>query len=357
MFNNFFRNKSIIITGHTGFKGSWLTFWLSILGAKINGVSLKHSYLSKKINNNSKIKNNFFNIEDKKKLEKLIKKIEPDIIFHLAAQAIVADSYRYPFKTWSSNTVGMLNLMESLKVIKKKCSVIIITSDKVYKNIEQKKGYKEDDILHGLDPYSASKSCADILAQSYINSILCNNTNINFGIARAGNVIGGGDFSNNRIIPDLIKSSKIKKKLILRQPNSTRPWQHVIEIIYGYLTLSKYLYLNKKCNLEILNFGPKKNFTFKVIDIVKEAKKYISFDYKVYQSKSNFKESILLKLNSSRAYNKIGWKSVLGFRDTIKYTMEWYKISFSNLSKDIKKITNHQINKYYKKNKIKINEI
>ena len=143
----------------------------------------------------------------------------------------------------------------------------------------------------------------------------------------------------------------------MRQPNSTRPWQHVIEIIYGYLTLSKYLYLDKKCKLEILNFGPKKKFTFKVIDIVKEAKKYVNFEYQIYKSKPNFKESKLLKLNSLKAHNKIGWKSVLSLKDTIRYTMEWYKTSFSNLSKDIKKITNDQINKYYKKNKIKINEI
>jgi len=357
MFNNFFKNKTIFITGHTGFKGSWLTFWLHLLGAKIYGVSLNHSPLSKKLNSNSKINNYFFNITNKKKLQGLIKKINPDLIFHLAAQAIVAKSYKKPFETWSSNVIGMLNLMDSLKTINKKCSVVIITSDKVYKNVEQKKGYKEDDILHGLDPYSASKSCADILAQSYINSILTSNNKINFGIARAGNVVGGGDISENRIIPDLIKSHKFNKKLILRQPNSTRPWQHVIEIIYGYLTFGKFLYHQTTQKYETLNFGPKEDFVFSVIDIVKEGRKYIDFEYKIHKNKSQFKESKLLQLNSSKAKKKIGWKSILSFKEIISYTMEWYKINLSKSSKEVKKITKNQIEKYYRKNRIKINEI
>ena len=356
MFNNFFKNKSILITGHTGFKGSWLTFWLNLLGAKIYGISLQHSYLSKRINKNNKITNFFFNLKNKKKLENVVKKVKPDLIFHLAAQAIVAKSYKDPFETWTSNTIGMLNLMETIRLIKKKCSVVIITSDKVYKNIEQRKGYKEKDVLHGLDPYSASKSCADILAQSYINSILINNNKISFGIARAGNVIGGGDFSENRIIPDLVRSSKIKKKLILRQPNSTRPWQHVIEIIFGYLTLAKHLYI-EKTKMEILNFGPKNNSSFRVIDIVKEAKKYLYFDHIILNNKSKFKESKLLKLDSSKAKIKIGWQSVLTFRETIKYTMEWYKINYKDNRSKIRKITIDQIKEYYRKNKIKINEI
>ena len=171
MFNDFFKNKKILVTGHTGFKGSWLSLWLGYMGAKLAGVSLGYKNTSRIFIKNSRIKNYFFNIQEYKKLEKCIIKEQPDIIFHLAAQALVSESYSNPLETYKTNILGMINLLNILKNFKKKCSVILITSDKVYKNLEQIRGYKEGDILHGKDPYSASKSCADILAQSYIESI------------------------------------------------------------------------------------------------------------------------------------------------------------------------------------------
>ncbi len=171
MFNDFFKNKKILVTGHTGFKGSWLSLWLGYMGAKLAGVSLGYKNTSRIFIKNSRIKNYFFNIQEYKKLEKCIIKYQSDIIFHLAAQALVSESYSNPSETYKTNILGMINLLNILKNFKKKCSVILITSDKVYKNLEQIRGYKEGDILHGKDPYSASKSCADILAQSYIESI------------------------------------------------------------------------------------------------------------------------------------------------------------------------------------------
>ena len=349
MFNNFFKKKKILVTGHTGFKGSWLTFWLNFLGAKVVGISLEKTKLSNALNSTKNLKNYYFDIKNIKKLKAIINETKPDLIFHLAAQAIVAKSYKYPMSTWVTNNVGMLNLMETLRTVKKKCSVILITSDKVYKNVEQKKGYKETDILQGVDPYSASKSCADILAQSYIKSVLNNKKNLNFGIARAGNVIGGGDFSDNRIVPDLIKSVNQKKQLILRQPLSTRPWQHVIEIIFGYLIFSKYLFSKNNNLCEILNFGPIHHNNFKVIDVVNEAQKYIKLNYKIISKKKKFKESILLKLNSSKAYKTLAWKSILNFNETMKYTMEWYQ-KYPKYSNDqIKLFTQKQIVRYYNK--------
>jgi len=353
LFKNFFKNKKILVTGHTGFKGTWLTLWLNYLGANVTGLSLSHGIMSKIFNNYQKNKNYFFNIENYKKLKKCIYYENPDIIFHLAAQSLVGKSYIDPLGTCRTNILGMINLLDILKDYKKKCSVVLITSDKVYKNLEQKKGYKENDILHGKDPYSASKSCADILAQSYINSLFLNNKNINFGIARAGNVIGGGDFSENRIIPDLVKSLIKNKKLIIRQPNSTRPWQHVIEIIFGYLKFSKYLYQSKK-KIEILNFGPRKNYNFKVIDVAIKASEYFNLRYSVKNTNFLFKESRLLKLNSIKAEKIINWKSVLNFKESINLTMQWYNQYLKNKRyKVLFLITIQQIINYY----LKINNV
>jgi len=233
-----FKGKKVIITGHTGFKGSWLTIWLLHLGAKIigisNGIPTKPSNfelnkLKKKINNQN------FDIKNKIKLQRLINIHKPDYIFHLAAQSLVKKSYAKPSLTFETNSFGTLTLLDVLKDYKTKkiCSVVIITSDKSYKNLELNRGYKEDDLLGGHDPYSASKACAELIIQSYFNSFLIKNKNLKISVARAGNVIGGGDWSENRLIPDCIKSIKNKKKLLIRFPNSTRPWQHVFKAIYG----------------------------------------------------------------------------------------------------------------------------
>ena len=236
-----FRGKKIIITGHTGFKGSWLTLWLHHLGAKILGVSNGYStspnhYKLLKIN--SKIKSRNIDISNLKKIEKVVLDYEPDYVFHLAAQALVCKSFLSPIQTFNSNTIGTLNLLQSLRKLKKRCVVVVITSDKSYKNLEIKRGYKEDDVLGGKDPYSASKAAAEIVLQCYSNVFYSNKSNINIAIARAGNVIGGGDWSKDRLIPDCIKSWSNKKKVILRNPFSTRPWQHVLEVLSGYLFLA-----------------------------------------------------------------------------------------------------------------------
>jgi CDP-glucose 4,6-dehydratase len=243
-----FKNKKIIITGHTGFKGSWLTIWLKILGAKVIGISnniptFPNHY--KLLNLNKKIVDNRLDIRNIKILKKIIKKYQPDFVFHLAAQSIVNLSYKDPLKTWTTNTIGTINLLESLRQLKKKCSVVIITSDKCYENLEIKRGYTEMDRLGGKDPYSASKASADIAIKSYISSFFNHKNNKVFiAIARAGNVIGGGDFSKDRIIPDYFRSLSKNRKLILRSPYSIRPWQHIIDPLYGYLLLLMKLYLD-----------------------------------------------------------------------------------------------------------------
>ena len=247
-YKTFFKKK-ILITGNTGFKGCWLTLWFLRLGANVvgisNGVPSKPSLFEiLKIKN--KIKYHKFDITDYKKLSKVIIKEKPDYIFHLAAQALVLRSYKKSLETLKTNIIGTANVLETLKYVKKKCVCVIITSDKCYENRELKRGYKETDLLGGKDIYSSSKASAELVVSSYFRTFLRFKNNIKIGVARAGNVIGGGDWAENRIIPDWFRCFSKKKILDIRYPNSTRPWQHVLEPLSGYLTLAMYLSKKKK---------------------------------------------------------------------------------------------------------------
>jgi CDP-glucose 4,6-dehydratase len=333
---NKYKNKKILITGNTGFKGSWLTFWLCTLGAKVYGVS--NSILTKPslfniLNLKKKIKYFNFDIKKKKLLETKIKKIKPDFIFHLAAQSLVKKSYLDPYSTFETNTYGTLNLLECIKEIKHLCTIVIITSDKSYRNLELKRGYKENDIIGGFDPYSASKGAAELIINSYIKNFLSKNKNIRIGVARAGNVIGGGDWSADRLIPDCVKSWADKKEVIIRNPNSTRPWQHVFEVIAGYLLFGIKINLNKKINGEVFNFGPNTKKNYKVIELIKELKKNwknISWRIEKKKKRQVFYESTLLKLNSKKANKILGWKCILSFSETSKLVSDWYKCFYKN---------------------------
>ena len=328
--SNYFKGKKILITGHTGFKGSWLSLCLYEMGAKIlgisNGIPTKPSHFEASLLKN-KIKSKNFDISNQKKLKKSIHKFKPDYIFHLAAQSLVKKSYLNPLETWRSNLIGTVNLLDSLRDYKKKVTVILITSDKSYKNVEKKDGYKETDILFGVDPYSASKSSADIAIQSYFRSYFKNKKNILIAVARAGNVIGGGDWSSDRLIPDCIKAWSKGRSVLIRNPASTRPWQHVLEAVWGYIILAVRLNTSKKINGEVFNFGPNTNKNYKVIECLKVIKKYwpnIKWSIKA-GSLNKHKEAGLLKLNSNKAKNKLKWKTVLNFEETMKMTTIWYK--------------------------------
>ena len=341
-----FKNKKIIITGHTGFKGSWLCLWLHFLGAKIVGVSknipTKPSNFS--VNNiNRIVKNKFCNIQNLKKIDKIIKDNKPDYIFHLAAQSLVKKSYNHPYETWLSNLVGTINILESLRDYKKKCIVVLITSDKSYKNIEIKRGYKEDDRLGGTDPYSASKGATEIAIQSYIRSFF-KDDRIRIAVGRAGNVIGGGDWSENRLIPDCIKCWSKNKKVKIRNANSTRPWQHVLEALSGYLSLASNLKKNNKIHGEVFNFGPSNLNDFKVISLLNNFKKIWKNASWKNDKKKLFIESNLLKLNSNKAKKILKWKSVLTFKEIISFTADWYKCFYDN--KGIEAFSKNQIKKF-----------
>ncbi len=347
-FKKKFKNKKIIITGHTGFKGSWLTLWLQMYGAKIVGISkdipTKPSHFDV-LGLKNKIVDKRIDLTNLKKLKKLFIKTRPDFVFHLAAQAIVKKSYLKPAETWKSNLIGTLNVLESLKSLNKKCTVVIITSDKVYKNIETDRGYKETDLLGGFDPYSASKGSAELLINSYVKSYFeKKNSKILLGIARAGNVIGGGDWSQDRLIPDCMRSWSKSKKVFLRNPNSTRPWQHVLEVLAGYITLATKLRDNNKLHGEAFNFGPAIYHKYRVIDVVKTMKKnWKNVSWK--KNKKNikhYKESNLLKLNSKKSNTILNWKCILSFNQTTKLVLSWYKSYYSN-AKNAKKTSLQQL--------------
>jgi CDP-glucose 4,6-dehydratase len=347
--NKIFKNKKVLITGHTGFKGSWLTVLLLELKANVVGVSIdakKYShYTALKLK--KKIIDLRADITDLKKMDKIIKKHKPDFIFHLAAQSLILKSYSEPLNTWKTNVIGTLNLVEILKSLKNKCYAVIITSDKCYLNVEKNEGYKETDRLGGLDPYSASKASAELVVASQIKSFIGTKHKVRIATARAGNVIGGGDWSDNRIIPDYIKSIKRKKILKIRSPNSTRPWQHVLEPLYGYLELAAALKFKKNIHGQSFNFGPEKYANKTVLDVIKEMKKILlAGNWKIVKTaKNKGKEAKLLNLNCSKAKKILKWKSILNFKETIRMVASWYE--YYNLNpKSVGKKTISQIKEY-----------
>jgi CDP-glucose 4,6-dehydratase len=350
--NKFFKNKKILITGHTGFKGSWLCSILLKFNANIVGISnLPPSkiYNFNELNLKKSIKHYIFDISKNKiKLQKIITREKPDFIFHLAAQPLVKKSLYDPVETFHSNFISSLYLLECFRHIKHKCNLIMITSDKVYKNQEWNRGYKEDDIIGGKDPYSASKGSIEILINSYYETFLKDKKNLYIATGRAGNVIGGGDWSDNRIIPDCIRNKYHKKKLIIRNPESTRPWQHVLEPLFGYILLAQKISTNNLLNGQSFNFGPKSKEVFSVINTIQELEKNIgSLDYMIKEENKS-KESKLLKLNCSKAKRLLGWSPILSFKETLQMTSSWYALFYSN-KKNLKKITNNQIEFYLEK--------
>ena len=345
-----FNKKKVLVTGHTGFKGSWLTICLKMLGARVLGVSKDfptaplHFSVCKDLKN---INTKKLDIVKFKKIKKVINDYKPDFIFHLAAQPIVKRSVNNPIETWNSNTIGTLNILETLRFYKKKVNVVIITSDKVYFNFEKKGAYKESDVLGGKDPYSASKASAEIAIRSYFETYLSERNNLRIAVARAGNVIGGGDWSDNRLIPDCVRAWSKNKSVKLRNPLSTRPWQHVIEVVYGYMLLASELSKKKKLNGQAFNFGPYSQTDYKVIDCLKEMKKnWPKIKWNKLDNSKIFKEAGLLKLNSEKSYKHFKWRTILDFKQTIKMTAEWYKNFYDKKSKVI---TLNQIKFYFKK--------
>jgi len=330
MFNGVYQNKTVLVTGHLGFKGSWLVFWLKELGANVSGLSLlPNSQLIHSQLLDLQIDSEIGDIRDTKLLDKVFNSRKPDIVFHLAAQSLVIDSYIDPINTYTSNILGTINILEACK--KYGTSVLInITSDKAYKNLEQEKGYVEEDSLGGKDPYSCSKSCADLIAASYMESFFQEGESTLVANCRSGNVIGGGDWSRNRLFTDIVESATSQKVLSIRNPNATRPWQHVLDPLSGYLVLGEKLINREREFVGAWNFGPTIDDDLSVQEVIKITKRYWnSIEVHFKSSESNFHESQLLRLDCSKAENNLGWSSVWGVDKAIERTINWYKSFYS----------------------------
>ncbi len=335
-----FKNKKVLVTGHTGFKGAWLSELLNTIGADVYGISLDADKLSlyNLIDLKTKVKSYIQDIRNLESIKKIVKEINPDIIFHLAAQPIVLESYNAPVYTYETNVIGTINLMEAMRELNNLECAVMITTDKVYENKEWAWGYREIDALGGHDPYSASKACSEIAIKSYKRSFL---NNINIVSVRAGNVIGGGDFSKHRIIPDIVRAIEKDEPVELRNPNSVRPWQHVLDVLYGYLLVC----YNANVS-DSYNFAPIDEGNIYTVEYI--TKIFIENigrgSYKINIQDTNKKEMNMLRLDSSLARKELNWKEKFNTKEAIKHTAIWYK-EYLNKN-DINNITKIQIKNY-----------
>lgn len=352
-FATFYKNKTVLITGHTGFKGSWLTLILSELGAKVTGIALepktKDDFFV--VNEVNGICNSFIaDINNLQSLQKIVQECQPDLIFHLAAQPLVRYAYKQPIETFQTNIIGTANILQSLQTVQKACSVVIITTDKVYENKEWHYPYRETDRLGGKDPYSASKACAELIVSSFRNSFFHpGNFQIHqksIATARAGNVIGGGDWSEDRLLPDIVKSISQNQEILIRNPEAVRPWQLVIEPLFGYLLLAGKLYEEPNKYTGEWNFGPYPDEIMTVRNIVDTAIRILGRGkYRVENVSDAHHEATLLKLDISKAVASLKWKPRYKTEDAIHLTLAWYKELFENRN-NIKKYSIQAIHDY-----------
>jgi CDP-glucose 4,6-dehydratase len=335
---DFYRGKTVLVTGHTGFKGSWLSIWLAQLGARVIGYSIEPPTLPSNFeacNLEDKIESIFGDIRDQNKLREVFNKFNPDMVFHLAAQAIVRESFNDPIETYSVNLLGTVNLLEVSRLTKSVQAIISITSDKCYLNKGWSWGYRETDELGGYDPYSSSKACAELAIACYsdrrFQDAAVNSRPLNVSSVRAGNVIGGGDWAKNRIIPDIVKSIINKQDIEIRSPEATRPWQHVMEPLSGYLWLGVNLFNNPENFSTSWNFGPLPNE-------IKTVKTIVENFLKLWKSEStklivnedySGAESKLLSLDCTKAKSQLNWSSTWSVDQTLEAIVVWYKNYYS----------------------------
>lgn len=336
LFGGIYNNKTVFVTGHTGFKGSWLTYWLKSMGAKVVGYSLQAPTEPSHIELlNLDIVSIIGDIRDLDKLNLALATHKPDIVFHLAAQPLVRLSYDNPIETYETNVMGTLKVFEACRTHKVK-AIVNITSDKAYENREWVWGYRENDPMGGYDPYSSSKGCADLLANSYRNSYFNpkeykKSHNTLLASCRAGNVIGGGDWAQDRLMTDIMLSVSKGKKVSIRNPNATRPWQHVLEPLSGYLAIGQKLLEEKVQFGEAWNFGPSDEGSITVEEVVNNVKQHWDkIDYEITRDPHQLHEANLLKLDCSKAHIHLKWKDVWDSATTFEKTVKWYKAFYEN---------------------------
>jgi len=333
---NAYKGKRVLLTGHTGFKGSWLAGWLQSLGAKVVGLALdpptdpSHFAAAGLVSGMSDLR---IDVRDRAAVRNAIVYAQPDFIFHLAAQSLVRRSHVEPIETWETNVMGTLNVLEALRVLERPCAAVLITSDKCYDNVEWVWGYRETDALGGPDPYSASKGAAELAIRSYIKSYFPKaSSRIRIASARAGNVIGGGDWGADRIVPDCVRAWSASQEVELRNPLATRPWQHVLEPLSGYLNLAVGLTQRSELHGEPFNFGPPAEQNHSVLELVQQmAWHWDRVRWRdVSQGVPGPYESGLLKLNCDKALHHLRWYAVMGFEEAVRMTAEWYRVYYQD---------------------------
>ncbi|MGM5630478.1 CDP-glucose 4,6-dehydratase [Apibacter raozihei] len=332
LFGGVYKGKKVLVTGHSGFKGSWLVLWLQKMGADVYGFSLSPEFENAHVNLlNLSINEHIGDIRNFEVLKKYIKEIQPELVFHLAAQALVRESYVHVVDTFSTNVMGTLHLLEACRQVSSVKGIINVTSDKCYENKEWIWGYRENDPMGGYDPYSASKGCAELVTSSYRNSFFKNSEykkkhEVLLASARAGNVIGGGDWAHDRLIPDMVKGVMQNEQVKIRNPKATRPWQHVLEPLSGYLTLGWRLLLEDDSFAEGWNLGPESKSNLSVEDLIFLCKKeWNSINVQYNENLADHHEANLLMLDCSKANKIMKWYPVWEIKKTINKTVGWYK--------------------------------
>jgi len=334
---DFWNNKKVFITGHTGFKGSWLSIVLKSLGSKVYGFALKPNtnpslFYEAKIDEFTD--STFGDINDLNHLSETLQRVEPDIVFHLAAQPLVRESYDNPINTYKTNIIGTANILEAIRQIKSVKAFLNVTTDKCYENKEWSWGYRENDPLGGHDPYSSSKACSELVTSSYMKSFFNKSFSPGIATARAGNVIGGGDWSKDRLIPDVIRSYENNNIVRIRNPKSTRPWQHVLEPINGYMLLIQKLWDEKSEFSGSYNFGPFNEGERDVEFVVEKLSSNLDQEnnWLIDQNSENPHEANYLKLDISKSISKLGWRPRYKIEESILKTANWYKNWKNNMN-------------------------
>lgn len=331
-FNNCYKGKKVLITGHTGFKGSWLAVWLNYLGADVYGYALDSTsdldnFISCKLE--SIINHKIGDVRDLSSLKSYFNEVQPDFTFHLAAQPLVLLSYSDPVNTFETNLMGVVNFFEAVRATPSVKVAINVTSDKCYKNNEWIWGYRENDPMGGSDPYSASKGCSELITDSYYQSFF-KNSKCKISSARAGNVIGGGDWALDRIVPDFFRAVERNEELSIRNPHATRPWQHVLEPLSGYLNLCQALYEDGEAFCGGWNFGPNDSGNYSVGHLIESIiENYKMGAYSVPNLEDKLHEAHLLKLDISKAVNLLKWSPVLSFNETVDFTVKGYQVDIT----------------------------
>lgn len=351
---NCYKGKRVLVTGNTGFKGSWLTTWLMMLGADVYGYSVdipQNPSMFEVLGLEHRIHHTWGDVRDQERFARCLNDVRPDFVFHLAAQAIVSKSYADPFNTITTNVVGTAAVLDAVINADWEMTVVMITSDKAYDNVEWIWGYRENDPMGGKDVYSGSKGAAELVIKSYWHSFLKNKSNIHLGVARAGNVIGGGDWSTDRIVVDTILAFAQNQPVEIRSPRATRPWQHVLEPLSGYLCLGKALAAGEVATGEAFNFGPRAEQTKTVLQLVRDIAALWGMNpdecVKI-TGQVPFEEAKLLKLNCDKALAYLHWHATLDYDATVHYITEWYAAYYSQ-SADMLRLTQRQIEAYQSK--------